>query len=563
MGKFDFLERVCRLRPRRRVSEWAEAELSLPALLSVKYGRFSCDERPYMREILDCFGMPGLTDLTLSFGAQLSKSTIFYVGGLYRYVHDPAAQMHVLPNETLARHVSANKLRPLWEEQGFLRGDLPSSREDWSAASVKLRHGMVYFASAASPTQLSSNPIRDIFCDEAAKFPAPMKDEAHAIDLAHQRSKTFGGFALRAEASTPTVEDNRFWQRMLDGDLRKYHVPCPGCGGMFIFENREGLKWDEGAKRADGSWDMERVRVTAHYVCPHCGRAIWDADKVGMMQGGHWLASRAGVASHRSYQLSSFYSPDVSFGQMAVGLIRSLAVGGLRDYYNGWLGMPWVERALSVRDEAVWACVGDVVRGVCPFEEPAFVGLFADVHQGVQYWVIAAISGLGDVAVVDYGTCLALADLAAIAQGRTVEALDGGRLRCNCGLVDSGYDTKNVYSLCDATGGLLMPSKGEDVSGGQPFALGHAGMFERLKLFKYKDYYAKKELYDVRISKREGRAFLLPADVSGDFLAGLCGQELVRDRKSRVHGWVWKDVRGDHFGDCCKMAIVYSWFAGM
>ena len=67
---------------------------------------------------------------------------------------------------------------------------------------------------------------------------------------------------------------------------------------------------------------------------------------------GHWIAENpdAPPPGHHGFHLSSFYSPFVSFGDIAVEFVKAQASviksEALRKFTNSWLAEPWEEQAL-------------------------------------------------------------------------------------------------------------------------------------------------------------------------------------------------------------------------
>ena len=156
---------------------------------------------------------------------------------------------------------------------------------------------LVNFVGSNSPANLASRPARVAIMDEVDKFPKEVRNEADAVNLAEQRTKSFTN-PLRVKASTPTEEDGLIWQEFLKGDQRRYQVPCPLCRKPVVFAWSEQfcvmprlgceawVSWDSTAKRSDGSWDLDRVARSAHAVCPHCGGDIPDSAKTRMIREG-------------------------------------------------------------------------------------------------------------------------------------------------------------------------------------------------------------------------------------------------------------------------------------
>lgn len=564
MSRFGTLFDGLLIKPRESVVEWAERNVVFPPIVSSeKHGAFTTRERPYMREPLECFGEPGVTDLTLSWGAQLAKTATIHVGGLYRYIFRPGPQLYVLSNTPLSRSISTTRFQPVIQSSPVLARDMPSNMDNFSYQEMKMMKGVIRFAGAGSVSALSSHSIRCVILDEADKYPLPKVDEAPSIELAHQRTKTYGNGGFRCEASTPTVTTSLFWQRYLAGDQRKFMLACRHCGGRIELKHeRETLVWSPEAKENNGRWNYAEVSRTAHYVCPHCSAVITDADKIIMLSSGEWEARNpAAVPSHRSYQLSSLYSPDVTFGRMAVKYLKGCFGGGLRDYWNGDNGEAWEERAREVKEDAVRSRCENYLVGTCPLSAPMAVGIFADPGLHLTHWVAMAFAQNGDHFVIDHGTCMNSSELLVIARTKTWMTPEGKKVRATVGLIDSGDFTKEIYDLCYESRGMFFPSKGEESTCGVPFGRTKLKTHGGLELFKYQDYAAKNDLYVNKIAVPVGVGLYFPIDVADAFIAGLSGQQLIKIRTRSGYALAWKKLPHDHYGDCVKLGVVWFWHA--
>jgi hypothetical protein len=79
-----------------------------------------------------------------------------------------------------------------------------------------------------------------------------------------------------------------------------------------------------------------------------------------------------------------------------------------------------------------------------------------------------------------------------------------------------------------------------------------------LGLYTYIDHTLKTEFYDWRINRRRSPLFRLPINAPDAFIAGLSGQQLMTKRTAGGTTQTWKKLPHDHYGDCCKLALV-SW----
>ncbi len=109
----------------REVWEWAEDEIVLTRRQTETPGPYSTLLTPYVREPLQAFADPAVTDLCLCFGSQTSKTTAMMIGTAWRMVNNPVPSIWVMPSEHLARSFSENRWQPMVDDCDKLRALKP------------------------------------------------------------------------------------------------------------------------------------------------------------------------------------------------------------------------------------------------------------------------------------------------------------------------------------------------------------------------------------------------------------------------------------------------------
>jgi phage terminase large subunit GpA-like protein len=517
-----------------------------------------------MRVPLECFHPDsGVNDMVLPWAAQTAKTFLCSLGVGYRLEWVPLPTLWVVPNDTFGRSWSETRWHPLVNENAALRAHRPLDADQFKLLEMHFDTCTMNIVGAGSPTSLAGRSVGLVVQDEACKYEHIRKDEAHPIFLADERTRTFANTALRVKASTPSVEDHIFWKQHEAGTMERYDVPCPWCQEPICFEfGRETLKWDESAKDADGVWDKDRVRASAHYVCQQCGREIKDADKPGMLTEGQWVVqSPQAPRTKRSFHLNAFYSPDVTFGDLAVAFLSSDELFGLHNFYNSWLALPWREVATNVKDEDLIRLRSDDYRKGQLRGVPQFVVVTADPGQSRTHWEALAVYRDGEMDVIDWGTVLSIEDLLRLPSELEYEVRDTGqKVSPRVGVVDSGDWTERCYTMCLRSRGFWWPSKGADTRFGtwaQTQVKSHPG----LVLFTYSDFNAKNELYAKRVKQQAPPRLRFPADVGAEVLHGHSGQQLLTKRTPAGVIHQWRKVPEDHYGDCTKLGMLAWWAA--
>lgn len=529
--------------------------LRLPREVTNIPGPLDLSRQPYLTEILESVLNPEISEVVEVFGTQTGKTLSLMLALALLATFDPAPAIIALPNEDLADEIIRSRVLPFFRANPQLSRMLPESERAIAKGKIPLSTMPVYWLGALVPAKLSSRPVGYLILDEAAKYKHLYRDEAPPVALLKERQKTFAR-RLTLQASTPSVEENDFWQSFLNSDQRHFYVPCPHCGEFqkLVF-SRESLIWEGN--------DVESVTESARYVCQFCHGEIRDEHKSGMMSAGEWRPENPLASpSVRGYHLNSLYSPFVTFGQFAAEFFRSqsalLSAGHLQNFENSWNALPWRKYSLAQTEKQVRELISPLYRrGQILRRDYRYIFVGYDPGETATHWVAVAMCDFGEMFVIDWGTLASYStdELRRIngpaVHFRSLVWEDG--IRPDIGYIDSGTFTQKIYEEAARSRGALTPTKGRDVSFGT-WGTTQIRSFARLHLLSYVDATAKDELYGEIIQKNTG-SLHLPLDADQPLIAGLSGQKLIR-AGGRL---AWAKIENDHFGDCIKLARVSWW----
>lgn len=434
----------------REVWQWAEDEIVLTRRQTETPGPYSTLLTPYIKEPLNCFSDPHVTDMCLCFGSQTSKTTAMMIGAAWRMVNNPAPTIWVMPSEHLARSFSENRWQPMVDDCDRLRALKPSNVHRFKTLEQQFRDCTLVFIGSNSPANLASRPAGLLIMDETDKFAMPTEREAGAVSLAENRTKAYTN-ALRIKASTPTTVEGEIWQSFMQGDQRYYYVPCPHCNTMqrLLWQN---VKWSTDARAENESWNEDAVRASAYYECAHCKEKITDMHKTRMLRAGEWRATNANSAQgRRSYHLNSLYAPwrSCGFGELAVVFLRQKAsLMGLQDFINGALAEPWIDD-LDKQDE-IKITASDYLSGD-KWSDTSFSAMTIDVQDagGRHFWVVIRDwSNDGRSRGRWAGRIESWDELERIREENEI--------RPPCVFVDSAFATREVYFTCCRFGWVAL-----------------------------------------------------------------------------------------------------------
>lgn len=125
-------------------------------------------------------------------------------------------------------------------------------------------------------------------------------------------------------------------------------------------ETVHGVKWDPGARRKDGTWDLKRVAETAHFVTPS-GTIITEEDRLKLLDGGQWVPTKEGRPNAIGFRVPCFLLRQKSFGTTAMNFLRAKHAGEeqLRTFIMEELAEEWHHRRIELGDSDVDARRGD------------------------------------------------------------------------------------------------------------------------------------------------------------------------------------------------------------
>ncbi len=335
--------------PAQTVSEWADRHRMLSSRGAAEPGPYRTSRTPYMRAIMDVLS-PGHPARRVIFpkAAQVGATEAGNNWLGFCIHRAPGPFLLVQPTTDLAKRLSQQRIEPLIEESPVLRSLIAPSRARDSGNTVLAKRfpgGVLVIAGANSAVGLRSMPARNVFLDEVDAYPGDLDGEGDPIKLAEARTISFGHRAKLFLASTPTIAGlsriEREWEL---SDQRRYHLPCPHCGGLQWLKF-ERLRWAKG--RPD----------SAVYVCEHCDEPIEERHKTWMMEpdnGACWIATadpetlaaarRAGVVG---FHISGLYSPLGWLSWPGIAEQWEAAQGNdaaLKTFKNTILGETWQER---------------------------------------------------------------------------------------------------------------------------------------------------------------------------------------------------------------------------
>lgn len=454
------------------VDQWADAHRVLSQKASAEPGLWRTSRVPMMREVMQCLSASSHYNIvTLMKGSQTSGSEVGFNWVGYSIHRSPGPMMIVQPTVELAERVSKQRIAPMIEECAALRERVRETRSRDSGNTLLTKEfpgGMLLLAGANSAAPLRSVPIAKLMLDELDAYPKDVDGEGAPAELAERRTATFRRRKI-FKVSSPTIKgDSPIEAAFLDGDQRRYHVPCPHCGHFQVLKWAK-VRWDKDAK---GKPKLATVR----YECDAeaCKLAIEEHAKTGMLAAGKWIAENPGAPS-ASFHLSALYSPLGWYSWADAVTDWAKAQGNpakLKVFVNTVLGETFEirgEDAPEWRD--IYARREERIMGRVPRRAvvlTAAVDVQKDRLEATvvgwnrrESWIVDHVVLVGDTSLPPgHGPWRQLDELLDKDFARDGE---GGAMRLRLTLIDSGYQTSQVYGyVASRAPGTIRAIKGQD-----------------------------------------------------------------------------------------------------
>lgn len=354
-GRRAFLSGILagmKMPPKITVSQWADRNRILTTKYAAEAGPWVTARSEYTREIMDCWTNPDVEKITVMAGTQLGKTEIELncIGAAIDC--DPAPIMCMYPTDGATEKFS-KRFDDLVASCDAIR-DKVSVAKSRDSANTKTNKdflgGSITFIGAQSPTDLASLPIRYLIEDEIDKYPLSAGREGSPEKLAERRTSNFPNRKIIKVSSPSIMGASQIHKSYLDGDQRRFYVPCPKCGQMQLLR-WENVRW---VKDERGN----NVPESAYIQCENddCLHHWTESERKIAVSRGVWRAT-APFAGHASFWISSLYSTFVSLSSHVRDFLAAneefKATGNVNDlivFTNTILAEPWEEKGERADD---------------------------------------------------------------------------------------------------------------------------------------------------------------------------------------------------------------------
>lgn len=458
------------IKPSERINiwEWAAANVDFsrcPSYDTPRHEPFDAEWMPYWKEPVECVTDPNIREIAVLKCSRAGGSENILLNPIrYTIAQNPTPTLYVTGDQLSAERFMEKRVK---------RG-LRSSLACWRAlkAAQATQHdiafpGMDFRVTWPKAKQsFKQDGWSIVLCDEVSLWPE------YSADMARKRTDSYPFphivfISSPDPASRRASDDDPIFVEYRRGDQRKWNCVDPATGNRFVFEMGQrdgpGLCWDKSARKDDGTWDLDAVRKSAHYVTPDKTR-IENKDRMSVVRTGRWIATVPNApANTRSYHINSFMVPFKSgdFGEMAVAFLQAQQRGpmSLRTFIYEYLAEPWTQDVERVYDDQITRRVAEYLRGESYFDKHADYQkqrrgtlMTVDVQKTHMWWVVREWVVGGASCLIEWGYCATWDEVDKIGNAHKCEAI----------IVDAGYGerTTEVYDECLRR--RMVPAKGDD-----------------------------------------------------------------------------------------------------
>lgn len=289
---------------------------------------------------MDTITNPKIEQITVMKSARVGYSKILNHVAAFHIHQDPCPIMIVQPTIEDAQGYSKEEIAPMLRDTPCLKGVVSEAKSKDGANTILQKQfpgGSLSLVGANSPRGFRRVSRRVVLFDEVDGYPPSAGTEGDQIKLGIRRTEYYWNRKIVA-GSTPTVKDFSRVERMfLQGDQRRYFLPCPDCGHM------QYLKWP------NMKWHDDDP-ATASYCCESCGVWIPAAKKRWMVERGEWRPTAPGNGKHVSFHIwaAYSYSPNASWSTLVEEFLDAKNdAEQLKTFVNTVLGETWEDEYAS------------------------------------------------------------------------------------------------------------------------------------------------------------------------------------------------------------------------
>ena len=483
---------------RLTVSQWSDRFRVLHGSDEAEPGPWRTDRTPYLRDVMDAFSNPRVREIVImkrerSGGTAALMNMILYALDAYQ-----GPMLWTFANQDNANFFNTERFRPTFMKCQRLAQRFSGRKSDMRSSDFNFEGSKILFRGSApnegGKRNTESNSARVVVCEELDRC------DINTPTMIKGRVTTFPNHKI-IKNGTPEewMMGIHLAYEQADVQLR-YWVPCPWCGAFFV-RDFSGVRWLPGPDGDPLHAKPSVVAEQAWYVCPHCDEMITRVHHARQLALAVWAPRPApdvpvreqtlpseevrrealnarSVGFHIDEFMSSFVANP--YGQIAAEYVENKGIK-TKDWMNRRRGLAYKPDGEHLRTHELMRLCRPVADGgyrfgVVPRSGVVLLGGM-DVQGDRVYVLVQAFTAYMrrswlvwcgcEIFPKPGGIAANLDFVREIVERRFMREDEGGEgggaMRVTGWAIDSGFQTKSVYSTCMALGGVrreIWPVKG-------------------------------------------------------------------------------------------------------
>jgi len=393
-------------KPIEDIAAWVEGRRILPLSTPIP-GPWRNSVTPYGIEIMQSLSPnSGIQRVVIMKSRKCGLTTIIENAVAYYMLENPSEILYTTASEDLAQDWGDHKIMKVIETLGGLNritADTTNAKSRRSGnTSLKKEYigGKLDIMSSNSKSARRQLDKRCLFIDEVDGVEAVTgTGEGKWTEILFGHTASWGNRRKIALFGSPTVENTSLTNEYyLQGDCRRFMVPCPYCGKLIELRLEDETNPAYGLKAETQAGEI----IGAYYACEHCGEAIRNEHKITMYSDNprcikypekeidkyRWEPTKKPEdPAWRSYHLNALYSPLSMLTFTDIVKARAKAEAGddadMRSYTNIYMGRAYKEKGSRPALEKMLEHRGAYRRGAVP-PGVLFLTMACDVQRGSE-----------------------------------------------------------------------------------------------------------------------------------------------------------------------------------
>lgn len=279
------------LRPPEKltVSQWADQHRYLSRRFTKEPGMWRTSKTPYLREPLDAIADPDVSEIVFMKCSRIGGTEFLNNAIAYTIDADPKPIMYVQPTSNDVQDEFQGRLKAMIEDSERLRQHIPDNANWANQHKISVNTLDIYGAWPTNPQTMIRKTIGFLGVDEIDNAEAQVTRLGNFLQLLRERLVTYEERGKLVAPGTPTNENAAGWVLLKQSDYRRYHVPCPLCGGYQVlgFDDLEIVPGLDDEKPSPDRIEFEQL---ARYRCQSCKELLrWDQHQRWMIDRGVWI----------------------------------------------------------------------------------------------------------------------------------------------------------------------------------------------------------------------------------------------------------------------------------